>query len=135
MTEPLKEELLSRLRARIQPAPNYLFANAVGGMGCAAAPAVVVSGTTVVGGPDKDIQEAVAEIERLSAEVSRLSKGTRRPPYHFETVKRDDGWYTFLCGKYGPGTLDMQVSDAFDSESEAEAHGRLIRELVEGDAP
>ncbi len=84
--------LLERLKARRYSGLN-LFTNAVGAAGCAAAPAVVMppqefkSGTYTIGGPDKDIEEAIARIERLEGYAERLERIITR-----EAAGRDQRW-------------------------------------------
>lgn len=65
-TEPSKP-LLDRLKQRIYQTSAL---QAVGVAGCAAAVPSVYAGTVTVGGPDTDMQDAVAEIERLQTALS-----------------------------------------------------------------
>jgi hypothetical protein len=64
-------DILDRLRARVHP---HFFTNAVAANlgACAVNPAVIhaQTGTVTIGGPDKDMQDAIAEIERLRACIS-----------------------------------------------------------------
>jgi hypothetical protein len=68
-------DILDRLRARVHP---HFFTNAVAANlgACAVNPAVIhaQTGTVTIGGPDKDMQDAIAEIERLRACISDGAK-------------------------------------------------------------
>lgn len=64
-------DLLDRLRKRIYPNQWYQTV-AIGALHGQANPQTVQSGTFTIGGPDKDLQEAVARIDALEANLTEL---------------------------------------------------------------
>jgi hypothetical protein len=110
-------DILDRLRARVHP---HFFTNAVAANlgACAVNPAVIhaQTGTVTIGGPDKDMQDAIAEIERLRACISDGAK------WVFTEHRKPDDGKTVLG--YWPGSghcpasyesLTYHASDAPDS--------------------
>lgn len=62
-------DLLDRLKKRVYP---YSTIHAVGGVAGAISLPIQQSGTYTVGGPDKDMQDAVARIEELEEAMRRI---------------------------------------------------------------
>lgn len=99
--------LIERLKKRISPTPGF-YVNAVGIAGCAAAPAVMqmpqqvgsgYTGTFTIGGPDVDMQAAVARIEALESALERALKWEIREGSWSEEKSERDAAAALLANK------------------------------------